>query len=71
MLSTSRGRLGFLVAILEFIYKLNKCNLHDRKIAFSAGMTLFVTTSLFHFFEKFFTNTIKKTSNEVINMIKK
>jgi hypothetical protein len=34
-------------------------------------MTLFVTTSLFHFFEKFFTNTIKKTSNEVINMIKK
>jgi hypothetical protein len=54
-----------------FIYKLNKCNLHDRKIAFSAGMTLFVTTSLFHFFEKFFTNTIKKTSDEFIHITQK
>ena len=54
-----------------FIYKSNQCNLHDRKIAFSAGMTLFVTTSLFHFFEKFFITTIKKTSNEVIHITQK
>jgi hypothetical protein len=54
-----------------FIYKLNKCNLHDRKIAFSAGMTLFVTTSLFHFFEKFFITTIKKTGTEFMHITQK
>lgn len=51
-----------------FVNKRNKFDVYDRKIAFSAGMTLFLTTSLFQIFQNFFINTVKQTKNGIINI---
>lgn len=51
-----------------FVNKENKFDKYDRKIAFSAGMTLFLTTSLFQIFQRVFTTTITQTKDGIVNI---
>ncbi len=53
-----------------FVNSQNKFDIYDRKIAFSAGLTLFLTTSLYQVFQQFFTKTITTTVTTPINKIK-
>ena len=41
-----------------FVYNQTSFDKFDRKIAFSAGLTLFLTTSAAHIFENYFISTI-------------